>query len=89
MLLHLVAPLFQLRGDGLNTGCLLNGSRFNASRVLVAAFRVRELSDGMCAVLIEAFTELLEHFNGDADLGGAWRLHDQMWMPRENLCARW
>lgn len=87
LLLQLVAPLLQLRRDGLNTGGLLNGSRFNTSCVLVTEFRIRELSDGMYAVLIEAFPELLEHFNGSADLGGAWRLHDQICMPREDLCA--
>lgn len=76
LLLQLVAPLLQLQRDGLNTGGLLNSSCFNTSCVLVTELGVRELSDGMCAVLAQAFTELLEHFNGSADLSGAGHLHD-------------
>jgi hypothetical protein len=39
------------------------------------------------AVFVQAFVELPEHFDGGADLSRAWRLHDQMWIPREGFCA--
>jgi hypothetical protein len=87
LLPQFVAPVLQLRGDELDTGSLLKGPRFDTRGVLVAKLRVRELRHGVSSVFVQAFVELPEHFDGGADLSRAWRLHNQMWMPRDGFCA--
>lgn len=80
-----VAPAFQLGHDGLNPSDLLDGLRFDARGCVVAASRFRRLHRVEGRVIVYALFELLQHFNGSADLGCGWSSHDQTWMPCECL----
>lgn len=82
---HLIAPVLQLRGDGFNAAGLFNSADFDASSVVSTGWRFRQLHHGMFSMGIEPFTEFGEDFDGGADLGGGGSLHNQTWMPRDDL----
>lgn len=87
LLQQLVPPVLQLRSDCFNAGGLLDGADFDAPGVVSARWRFRQLHHGMFRVRIETFTKFGEDFDGRADLGGGGSLHNQIWMPRENVRA--
>lgn len=66
LLQQLVAPVLQLRGDGLDARGLFNRPHFDASGVVSTEWRFRELHHGMFGVGIEPFTEFCEDFYGGA-----------------------
>ena len=82
-----VAPLLQLCGDGLNAGGLFDGSGFDTSSVVIVKLVSRPIRSAVLeGVVIEMFAILFEHFDGGANLGCGWCLHNQMWIAREGLC---
>jgi hypothetical protein len=75
LLQQFVSPLFELRGDSLNLSGLFDGPDFDASGVLIAKLRIREVHHGICGVFIQPFAELFEHLDGGVDLSCGRRLH--------------
>ena len=66
-LLHqLVAPLFQLRSDGLNPAGLFDGCNLHTSGVMAAKWRLPELHGGIGSALIKPLAEFIQHLNGGA-----------------------
>lgn len=84
---QLVSPAFQLGHDGLDARDLLDGLCLDARGCVVAAPRFRQLHHVERRVIIYALFELLQHFDGGADLGCCWSSHGQTWMPCERLRA--
>lgn len=83
LLLQLVSPVFQLRHDRREASDLLEALRFDTCGVIVAQSRVRELRHGVRGVILHASFELLQNFDGSAQLGCCRGLHGQTWMPCE------
>ncbi len=77
VLSEFVPPAFQLRHDGLDASDLLDGLCFDARGCVVAASRFRQLHRVEGRVIVYALFELLQHFDGSADLGCGWRSHNQ------------
>jgi hypothetical protein len=63
-----VPPTLRLRHDGLDASDLLDGLCFDARGCVVAASRFRQLHRVEGRVIVYALFELLQHFNGRADL---------------------
>ncbi len=66
LLQQLVAPVLQLRGDGLDAGGLFNRPHFDARGVVSAKLRFRRLHHGMSGMDVETFAKLCEDFDGGA-----------------------
>jgi hypothetical protein len=66
LLLQLIAPLFQLPGDDLDTADLLDAPRLDVRGVTVVALRFGQFHDGVGGVVVDAFTEHPQHFDGGA-----------------------
>ena len=66
LLQQLVAPVLQLRSDGLDAGGLFNRPHFDAPSVVSAKLRFRQLHHGMFGMDVEAFAKLCEDFDGGA-----------------------
>ena len=57
LLPQILAPLFQLRGDRLNSGGLFDGVGFDASGLKISRLRFPELHHGIFSAFIEPFAE--------------------------------
>ena len=68
-------PGFKQASDLVNLLRLLHRVRTDLSRELTVDTGGWYLPNGTGGVLVDAFTELLEHFNGSVNLGGGWCLH--------------
>ncbi len=66
LLQQFVAPVLQLRGDGLDAGGLLNRPHFDAPGVVSTEWRFRQLHHGMFSVRIETLAKFVQHFDGSA-----------------------
>ena len=75
---QLVSPVLQLRGEGLNANDLLGFQHFDSCGAVVAEMCVWQLNDHVGGVVVDVFTEFLEHLNCGANLGRRWCLHNQM-----------
>ena len=80
-----VPPALQLRHDGLDARDLFDGLSFDARRCVVTASRFRQLHHVERRMIVYALFELLQHFDGSADLGCCWSSHDQIRTPREDF----
>ena len=78
LLQQLVAPAFQLRGDGLNAGDLLDVHYFDTCRHMITKSRVWQFDDQVGGVVVDVLAELLRHFDGGSDLSRRRCLHSQM-----------
>ena len=66
-LLHqFFAPLFQLRGNRLNSAGLFDGGDFDAPGLVIVKRRLPELHGGIGSALIEPFAEFIQHLNSGA-----------------------
>ncbi len=66
-LLHqFFAPLFQLRGNGLNSAGLFDGVDLDATGLMITKRRLPELHGGIGSALIEPFAEFIQHLNSGA-----------------------
>jgi hypothetical protein len=68
-------PGFKQSGDLLNLLCLFHSVHTDLSRELTSDTGWWYLPDRLGGMLVDAFTELLEHFHGGAQLGGGGFLH--------------
>jgi len=75
---QLLAPVFQLLRNDVNVRGLLDCPGFDSRGIVIAESGVRQLNHGMGCMFIQPFAQLLEHFDGGADLSGGWWLHNQM-----------
>ncbi len=75
LLPQLVSPAFQLRHYGLEASNLLDRLPFDPRGIVVTQSRVRQLHQGVSSVLINALSELLQHFDCGAQLSGCRCLH--------------
>lgn len=66
LLLQLIAPVFQLPGDGLDAADLLDAANLNVGGVTVVVLRFGQFHDGIGSAVVDAFTEHLQHFDGGA-----------------------
>ena len=74
-----------MRSDRFNAGVLVNGADLDASGVVSAKWRFRQLYQGLLRMGVEPVTEFGEDFDGAANLSGGGCLHNQMRTPREGL----
>ena len=74
-LFQFALPGFKKPSDLLNLPCLFHRALTDLSRELTSDTGWWYLPDRSGGVVVDAFTELLEHFHGDAQLGGVWFLH--------------
>ena len=90
LLQQLVAPVLQLRGEGLNAAYLFDFQHFDSCGAMVTEVCVRQLNHQIGGVVIDVLAKFLEHFNGGVDLGCRWSLHNHMFKcgRREMVCAR-
>ena len=90
LLLQLVAPVLQLRGEGLNAAYLFDFQHFDSCGAVVTEVCVWQLNHQIGGVVIEVFAKFLEHLDGGANLGCGWSLHNQMFRCgcREMVRAR-
>jgi len=66
-LLHqFYAPLFQLRGNGLNSAGLFDGRDLDVAGPVTAKRRLPELHGGIGSALIKPFAEFIQRLNGGA-----------------------
>jgi hypothetical protein len=85
MQMHILSPLvfqftvpgLKLSGDGFDLLGLLHRVDPDLTRELTGNIGQRNLPDRSDGVFVDAFTELLKHFDGGADLGGSDGLHDE------------
>ena len=68
-------PGFKQSSDLSNLLCLFHRVLTDLSRELAGETGRGNLPDRLGGVLVDAFTELLEHFHGGAQLGGGGYLH--------------
>ena len=87
LLPQFVSPAFQLRHDGLDASNLLDGLGFDARGIIVSVPRVGQLYHDVRCMIINPFFEVLQHFDGSAQLACGWCSHRQTWMPGECLGA--
>ena len=66
LLQQFVAPVLQLRGDGLDAGGLFNRVDFDTPGVMRAEWGFRQLHHGMFGVGIETLAKFVQHFDGGA-----------------------
>ena len=64
LLRQFIAPLFQLRGDGLDSGGLLDGSGLGSRCGVVTQPGIWQLRDRIGAVVNDTFAEQVQHFDG-------------------------
>ena len=90
LLQQLVAPVLQLRGEGLNAAYLFDFQHFDSCGAVVTEVCVWQLNHQIGGVVIDVLAKFLEHFNGGVDLGCRWSLHNHMFKcgRREMVCAR-
>jgi hypothetical protein len=69
-LLQLVPPALQLGHYGPEASDLFDGLPFDPRGIVVTQSRVRQLHQGVGTVVINALSELLQHFDGGAQLSG-------------------
>ena len=74
-MVQFTVPGFKQSGDLLNLLGLLHRVRTDLTGELTVGAGRWYLPDGSGGVFIDAFTELLEHFNGGVYLGGGGCLH--------------
>jgi len=66
-LLHqFFAPLFQLRGNGLNSAGLFDGGDFDAPGLVIVKRCLPELHGGIGSALIKPLAQFIQHLNGGA-----------------------
>ena len=78
-------PGFKQPGDLLNLLGLFHRVQTDLSCELAVQTGRWYLPGGTGGKFVDSFTEFFEHFDGCADLSGGWCLHNQMWMPRDDL----
>ena len=66
LLRQFIAPFFQLRGDGLDSDDLLDGSRLGSRCEVVTRPGIWPLYDRIASVVIDTFAEHVQHFDGGA-----------------------
>lgn len=85
LLADFAAPLFQLRGHGLNAGDLLDAHHLGPISYVSAESCLWQFNDEVRGVAIDVFAKPFQHLNGGSDLSGRRCVHSQMWIPREGL----
>ena len=71
-------PCLKLAGDGFNLLRLLPHVDIDLCQQLSGLMGAGHLANGLDGVLVDAFTELLKHFQGGANLEGGGCLHDAL-----------
>jgi hypothetical protein len=66
LLRQFIAPFFQLRRDGLDSGDLLDGSGLGSRCEVVTQPGVGQLYDRIAGVVIDTFAKHVQHFDGGA-----------------------
>src|SRR6266480_5624834 len=72
MLPQFVSPAFQLGHDGLDASNLFDGLGFDARGIIVSVPRVGQLYHDVRCMIINPFFEVLQHFDGSAQLPCGW-----------------
>ena len=90
LLLQLVAPVLQLRGESLNAAYLFDFQHFDSCGAVVAKVCVWQLNHQIGGVVVDVFAKFFEHLDGSANFGCGWSLHNQMFRCgcRAMVCAR-